>query len=513
MKKLLSIFLTAALLLAAVTAYAHEEPPPDIDSTAIRHAELLAQAYDYLFGANEQVIDYQAAIDIYLGLIAENNAHAFYMLGNMYLAGKGFVQNDTAAMLYFKAATQRGSGRAALRIAAMKRNNEDWTTYEEWQANALEVIRWANKAANLGYQRGYYALGMAYYQGYGLEQNYQRAVEYFDYLTKEQNPFGAYMLGFCYLNGYGVERDAEAGQELIERAESQRLKLAGHFVSTVSDFNSFRQGLIDMEGNPKQPLILSGAIENSTPTEFHSYPNNVLKNKIQFNNSCADTVFTISGYWCGKLITYDWSGQNIIHEEVLCLDIYEIAGELYGYWIDEHNNVELYATLKDSVWVFGPAPDNLLYYGARSAALKFATFNYACNEEGEILTGNLRRYLPESKDFMPPAIIVLEKATDNFMIINEEKGKLTIADILDSQSVLVYPNPVSDMLTVSFSLSQPMPLTIAVYSYMGNLVYSKTGSYIQGQNVESFWLTAQPGIYNLRIVGSGVNYTTQILKN
>jgi len=521
MKKLISHFLAATLLLAAVTVYAHEEPPPDTLSVEARHNALLKQAYDYLFGSNEQEVDYNAAIEIYTGLADENNANAFYMLGNMYLAGKGFAQSDSLAMQYFLEAVERGSGRAALRIAAMKRTDEQWTTYEEWQQNAQEVVWWANKAAELGFQRAYYALGISYYQGYGVEQNYQRAVEYFELLAAEQNPFGAYMLGFCYLNGYGVERNVEQGETLIQSAEVQGLKLAKNLRSTVQDFDNFTQAAVDVNGNLKQPIILSDTLESKAPKQYRELPNNVEKNRIASLNThpCVDTVTTISGDWNGKLTTYDWSGKTIIEEQKISLALYEIAGKIYGTLTDDNNTIDIYAVLKDSVWIFTPfltgAGQGVEFlYAEQQLALRYATLHYDCDERGEFLSGNLWLYNPPQKGFIQPTLMSLMKAVQPAATgDDDENSNSGEEEILERNSVIIYPNPFSDMLNLKFTLNQPVDLAVTVFSSMGSLVYNKTGKYTQGEHAESLWFSGFPGIYTLRIVGAGVNYITQIIKN
>ncbi|MCL2098641.1 MAG: T9SS type A sorting domain-containing protein [Bacteroidales bacterium] len=514
MKKL-QIFITAFLLLfllpCGLSAQSTRTDSLRIDP---KHRELLHQARACLFGINGQEVNYEKAVAIYRSLAEEEVAHAFYMLGNLYLAGTGLEQSDSLAMQHFLAAVKRGYGKAALSIAAMKMTDENWTTYEDWQEKASEAAYWLAKSAECGSPDGYYALGYAYYQGLGVAQDYQKAIEYFEAATAAGHLKSSYMLGFCYLNGYGAERNAGKGAALIRSAADKGHRHSADFLTTVRNTDNFTQAMVDMDGDFKQPVQFSDILNHKTPRQFTPMPNNVQKHKIRSDNSCADTVRTISGDWSGKLITYDWSGQSIIDEQEIALSIYEIAGTLYGAWSDNNNSIDIQAALKDTVWVFD---NNTILYGKQPVSLKFATFNYSCNEGGELLTGNLWRYVLYTKSFMQPAVMVLSKNTVPPSITIEEKdgGKDTIEkeELLDSQSIVIYPNPVSDMLTVKYSLNKPVELTIAIYSSMGKAVYSKTGKYAQGDHTESLWLAGLPGMYSLRISGEGVNYITQIIKN
>ena len=156
-------------------------------------------------------------------------------------------------------------------------------------------------------------------------------------------------------------------------------------------------------------------------------------------------------------------------------------------------------------------------YENQPIALKYATFNYECNEDGEFLTGNLWRYAPKLKEFIQPAVLVLAKTATKAGKGNEGKhGRRAEAgdEILDSSSVVIYPNPFSYSFTVKFSLAKPVQLAVSIYSNMGALVYSRPAkSYSAGEHTETLSLSPAPGIYTLYISGAGVNYLTQIIKN
>jgi TPR repeat protein len=521
MKKNLQIFLAAAFLSVAVAAYAHEEPPPNNNSlsTATAQERLLKLAHNSLFGLNGHEINYEQTIAICRSLIEEGNDMAFYMLGIMYLTGKGVAQNDSLAMQYFLGAVERGNGYAAKKIAWLNMRNGHWASYEDWQKLARQAVRWLVKAVEFGYAEGYYSLGYAYFHGSGVEQDYKKAIEYFEPAAAAGHLNSSYMLGFCYINGYGVERNPDKCKVWMQSAADKGHPASINFLDRMKKTDNHARMMINTDENYNQKIQFPNELDRRTPRQFKQFSNNVQKSG-STNATCAD-VNTISGNWSGKLITYDWSGKNIIDEQKIELYLYESSGKLYGSWNDGQNNIDIYAALSDTLWVFTSAKKGReqeeLTLGRRSIALKFATFNYECNEEGEFLSGNLWRYRYQQMSFMPPSVMVLMKNTVPSAISGkEEENKQEInfvEEILDSQSLIVYPNPFSDLLNLSFTLNKPVELTVTVYSQIGSIAYSRTKKYVQGNHAESLWFAAQPGIYTLRISGAGVDYSTQIIKH
>ena len=520
MKKLLPVFLTIAILAAAVVSYAQEAQPPGNKSLSAATAQqtLLELAHNSLFGLNGHEINYEQAIAICRSLIEEGNDMAFYMLGIMYLTGMGIEQNDSLAMQYFLGAVERGNGYAAKQIAWVNMRNGYWATYEDWQKLARQAVRWVAKAVEFGYAEGYYTMGYSYFMGFGVEQDYKKAVEYFEPAAAAGHLQSCFMLGFCYINGYGVERNPDKCKAWMQSAADKGNTASINFLDRMKKTDNLARMMINTDENYNQRTQFPKELDRRTPRQFKQLPNNVQKSG-NTSSSCTNMENTLSGAWSGKLITYDWSGKNIIDEQKIELYLSESSGKLYGSWNDGQNDIDIYATLSDTLWVFTSAKKGReqeeLTLGHRSIALKFATFNYECNEEGEFLSGNLWRYRYQQMSFMPPSVMVLAKNTNQLEITggNKDKEIIFVEEILDSQSLIVYPNPFSDLLNLSFTLNKPVELTVTVYSQMGSIAYSRTKKYVQGNHAESLWFAAQPGIYTLRISGEGVNYTTQIIKN
>jgi len=511
MKIKLQTFVAAILFLFLLPmGLQAQETAQDTLSDADNHRALLQQAQDLLFNTDGP---YDQSIAIYQSLAEQNDHRASFMLGKMYLAGKGFEQNRAMAVQHFLNAVQQGSRTAPLYIAVLKMQDDPWTTYEDWQENAKEVVQWYAKSVALGSPDGYYSMGYAYFQGFGVEQNYQKAIEYFIPAAAVGHLRSAHMLGISLLCGYGVERNTDLGKQWIKYAADNGNETSIRFWEIAQYLDHYSQNMLDENGYLKQAVKFPAELDRRTPPQYQQFANNVQAYSIDAGNSnydCAAMVTTISGDWSGKLVTYDWSGQIIIEELPVELSINEAAGEIYATWSDKQNTADLHAALSDNIWAFtaprGMEGANTVAFRRQPMDLKFATFHYECGEEGEFLSGNLWRYAPQILSFTQPSMIVLMKNTPPAAMPDANM------DILVANSVVVYPNPFSELFSVSFTLSKAAALNISIYSNMGTTVYNNTGNYREGDNVEHLWLSGQPGIYTLRISGEGVNYLTQIVK-
>lgn len=69
-----------------------------------------------------------------------------------------------------------------------------------------EAFIWCLKAAEHGFEDAIYQTGMDYYHGYGVTQNYEKAVYWWE-KASSNNICAKYNLGVCYERGLGVKTD------------------------------------------------------------------------------------------------------------------------------------------------------------------------------------------------------------------------------------------------------------------------------------------------------------------
>lgn len=99
---------------------------------------------------------------------------------------------------------------------------KDETQAQEWLQKALRGFR---KEESRSKKKGYwqYRIGKMYAMGYGTEQNYPTAADWYERALTEQNPFAAYAFGSLYHRGQGVEQDEERAFGLfLMAAEHER---------------------------------------------------------------------------------------------------------------------------------------------------------------------------------------------------------------------------------------------------------------------------------------------------
>ena len=148
------------------------------------------------------------------------NAPAMYELGNRFY----YANLYNEAYKYFQYAADRNFKKAIyMKILCMY-------TGEGVEKNQEQAFIDANELIKNEIHTGTIALiGEMYYFGNGTEQNYKKALEYFEEVEKEEK-VAQYYLGMIYLNGYGVEKNIEKGIEYIIKSAKRKCKQAINYI-------------------------------------------------------------------------------------------------------------------------------------------------------------------------------------------------------------------------------------------------------------------------------------------
>ena len=96
-----------------------------------------------------------------------------------------------------------------------------------------EAVEWFTKAAEQGYANAQYALGLMYREGKGVPQDYNKAVEWFTKSAKQGNANAQYALGLTYYNGQDVPQDYEKAVEWFTKAAEQGKADAQFFLGSL----------------------------------------------------------------------------------------------------------------------------------------------------------------------------------------------------------------------------------------------------------------------------------------
>jgi len=188
----------------------------------------------------------------------EGNAIALYMMAAYFSQGYGVQPiNNQKAIAYFKKSYEAGYAVAGYDVAASLpdgspeqkeirnhakdkilelANEEDvfaqasaaWG-YREGYGTAVdhvEAVKWVRKAAEQGFARAQYDLGLMYQFGRGVERSYEKAVEWYLKAAEQGDADAQYHLGGMYELGDGVEQSYEKAVEWYLKAAEQGLAMA-----------------------------------------------------------------------------------------------------------------------------------------------------------------------------------------------------------------------------------------------------------------------------------------------
>lgn len=168
---------------------------------------------------------------------AQNN------LGGMYKDGIGVEQNPSEAIRWLTPPAEKGVSEAQFNLGViLKGNIHDYTQAFRWlnkaarqgnldamaqvalmyldgqgrEKNYKKGIGLFKKAADKGHSQAQFFLGLGFVQGcWGLDLDYRKAFEWFSKATEQGNALAECELAKLYRQGYGVEQDTSKAVEYL----------------------------------------------------------------------------------------------------------------------------------------------------------------------------------------------------------------------------------------------------------------------------------------------------------
>jgi TPR repeat protein len=116
------------------------------------------------------------------------------------------------AIRLFELAAQQGDASAIYNLGVMYEYGEG---VEQSYERAVEYYK---QAAHLGYDKAQFNLGLLYANGRGVAQSYGTAAELYEQAVQQGHPSAMYNLGVLYAKGQGVETDIFKAKELFTQA-------------------------------------------------------------------------------------------------------------------------------------------------------------------------------------------------------------------------------------------------------------------------------------------------------
>jgi len=170
--------------------------------------------YKYYYGVGLSQ-DYAKAIYWYRASASHGYPVAFYNLGICYQQGTGVNKSYFEAFKWFLLAAEKGYADAQYQVGVYYKGNMIGV-----RGNLSESFKWFDKAAQQGNTKAQKAI-----EEFDINMNPigKDGFHFFRKLAENGNKYGLYILGQCYWNGCGVNCDYNQALELFKKAS-----LKGH---------------------------------------------------------------------------------------------------------------------------------------------------------------------------------------------------------------------------------------------------------------------------------------------
>lgn len=406
-----------------------------------------------------------------------NNPMAINAVGIMKQRGWGTTKDESGSISWFWRASAMNYKPAFSNLAQVYAKGlgteQRFDSAFYYTKKLLDVTpKWAN------YRLGYY-----YYKGLGVEQNYKLAVQHFLAAADSVSANAYYFLGLCYRNGYGVTRNEGEAQYYLQKAAE-----LGHWYS--------KEELSEETAETKQPMNRLRSVNEKEKTQNYSF-RRLTKQNIKGN---------AAGIYEGTLITYDYSGQQIVRTSNLRLKLNEpdLTGKVTGEWIENDSiRADFVAVITDTALVFENTTYARTDYYNKREAVKW-NFTKAIMEKTEsngetFLAGNLQLYSPKTKEPEKPMYLTVKRKIEI-----QSPGNTQF-----NRDLKAFPFPNSDDIQVTFSLEKTENTILKIFNISGQQIYNENlGVITLGKHSYVLGFKVPAGLYIVSLqTNSGKNST------
>jgi len=174
------------------------------------------------------------------------NSDAQCNLGDEYISDFSDEERLDAAEKLFKSAAEQNNPRGWIGLAQLENRNEIYDSdkifvltmkaaeldyppamrsigwyYENGDGvdqSFEKAMEWYSRAADGGDGESMYAIGELYLNGSGVDQSYDKAMDWYMKAVSIDEPMGLYGVAMMYEKGYGVEKSAEKAIEWYQKS-------------------------------------------------------------------------------------------------------------------------------------------------------------------------------------------------------------------------------------------------------------------------------------------------------
>ncbi|MEJ2179575.1 MAG: tetratricopeptide repeat protein, partial [Gammaproteobacteria bacterium] len=165
------------------------------------------QAYD--------IGDYQDAYAIWEGLAEEGNAIAQFNIAHMHEVGEGVEKNAVEALKWYQRAAGQGYAEAQNNLGILYSNGIGAPRDQKQSAY------WTEMAANQGLPNAQFQMGVKHNTGRGVDKDDRKAFEWFLKSASSGFPAAQTITAEYYLSGKGVQQDINLALYWFQQAAEQ----------------------------------------------------------------------------------------------------------------------------------------------------------------------------------------------------------------------------------------------------------------------------------------------------
>ena len=267
--------------------------------------------------------DIPKALELFRTEAEKGNVLALFDLGKMYRNGLLGKDNIPKADEYFQKALQ---GFLALEPTAKRLR--DYVQYRIGKMYALgygteqgytAAFEWFKKSATAGNKFAQYSLGSLYFWGNGVPQNYEKAFEYYKLSADQDNAYACYETAKMLRDGIGGEKDAEQAEIYFQKAYNGFLKIAQ---DSPDDKIIYRLGVMTFSGTGCDADRELGIEYIKQSAELgNEYAQAFLENSNRFAHTATQNAVLSMLFSFGRLISDDYNrslhGQKLRTEHKL----------------------------------------------------------------------------------------------------------------------------------------------------------------------------------------------------
>ena len=386
------------------------------------------------------------------------------------------------------------------------------------EQNAEKAISWLKKAGENGYCDAYHNLGVIYKLGKcGEKQNFTAAYNAFIKGAEAGSDACRYGAGFMLYKGLGCAQDYGKAMELFQTASDNGNVYATYMLGLCYR-NGYGTAQDEEQGmellNQAATLGYSAAIEEMSRKNPENYLSGIIVSDSAFTDIPAsmpeikadvnDTTL-LRGKYSGCVVMYDWSGRHVLGEKPVCMSVSRTGEEISGYLLLGTDSVPFKADIT--------AEGSLKFKKSYVSLKERYTFNgkvqYRLDSAdldiwNDRIRGRLSLYSLSQREPERPMFMALYRGA---------YGTPDNDNTCANGYIAIAPNPFDSQFDAIFELREKATATARVFDKFGVLIWQQSlGTFEAGKHKVTLSPDIRPGYHVLNISAGKQVLRTIIVK-